>query len=58
MLLFEIKLEKINELNNLDFAKRIVRNFIKVNTKEDIDYFIIHATRLKVANKLSLFNHE
>lgn len=48
MLLFVFPDRIIKEMGISDFAERIVLNFIKANTKEDIDKFIIYGTLYKI----------
>lgn len=40
MILFDVSLEKVKGTDFADFAEKIVRNFIKANTKEDFDMFL------------------
>lgn len=48
MILFgDYSAEGIKKSGIADFAERIVRNFIKANTKEDIDKFIKYGTMSK-----------
>lgn len=47
MILFDDSAVEIKKSGIADFAERIVRNFIKANTKEDIDKFIKCGTMSK-----------
>lgn len=52
MILFDVLAEEIKKSGIADFAERIVRNFIKANTKEDIDKFIKCGTISKITDFL------
>lgn len=54
MILFDVSLEKVKGTYFADFAEKIVRNFIKANTKEDFDMFL----KIKTISKITdIFRH-